>query len=156
MSIPTRETTFGTLKYNGQTYEIFSVPIGEQQSQMIKEFKKAHNYGYSSASWIFNIYEWEIEDNKLFLTNVGSVLAPDDREYSILQEVFGTDKLLADWYNINIKALVEKIDEQYLTSNLKECSRKILRFRLENGILKSVKDEIEVYQMKVLKNYIED
>lgn len=156
MSIPTKETTFGTLKYEGKTYKIFSVPIGEQQSQMIKEFKKAHNYGYSSAPWIFNIYEWAIEDNKLFLTNVGSVLAPDDRKYSILQEVFGTDKLLADWYNINIKALVEKIDEQYITSDLKECSRKILRFRFENGILNSVKDEIELYRMKVLKNYVED
>lgn len=156
MSIPTRETTFGTLKYEGQTYEIFSVPIGEQQSQMIKEFKKAHNYGYSSASWIFNVYEWEIEEDKLFLTNVGSVLAPDDRKYSILQEVFGTNKLLANWKDIKIKALVKKIDEKMLEGSIKECQREVLRFEFKEGILQNVNIGIETYQMKVLTNYIED
>lgn len=156
MSIPTRETTFGTLKYDGQTYDIFSIPIGEQQSQMIKEFKKAHNYGYSSASWIFNVYEWEIEDNKLFLTNVGSVLAPDDSEYNILMELFGTNKLLANWKDIKIKALVKKIDEKMVGESTKECQREVLRFEFKNGILENVNREIEIYQMKVLKNYVED
>lgn len=156
MSIPTKETTFGTLKYKGQTYDIFSIPIGEQQKEMIKEFKKAHNYGYSTASWIFNIYEWKIEDNKLFLTNVGSVLAPDDSEYDILMELFGTNKLLANWKDIKIKALVKKIDEKMLENSIKESQREVLIFEFKEGLLQTVNKEIETYRMKVLKNYIED
>ncbi len=156
MSIPTRETTFGTLKYEGQNYKIFSTPIGEQQKEIIKEFKKVHNYGYSTASWIFNIYEWEIEDNKLFLTNVGSFLAPDDREYNILMELFGTNKLLANWNNIKIKALVKKIDEKMLEKSIKECQREVLIFEFKEGLLQTLNKEIETYRMKVLKNYVED
>lgn len=156
MSVPTRETTFGTLKYDGQVYEIFSIPLGEKQSDMIREFKKAHNYGSSTASWIFNTYEWEIDDNKLFLTNVGSFLAPDDSEHNILVELFGTSKLLANWKDIKIKALVKKIDEKMLENSIKECQREVLRFQFIEGVLQSVNREIETYQMKVLRNYVED
>ena len=156
MSIPSKKTTFGTLKYNGEIYKIFSIPIGEERAEKIRLFKNTHNYGSSTASWIFNIYEWEIDDNKLYLTNVDSFLAPNDKKYNILQEVFGVNKLFIDSKEIKIKALVKDIDEKMIEHSIKECIREVLRFNFKDGILQEVKNEIEVYRMKVLKNYVED
>lgn len=155
MSIPTKTTTFGTLKIEDQTYPLFSTPLAKKQNRLITTYRHSHGCGKSSAPWMFNKYHWELADNKLYLIGLNYGLCPEP-EISFIRDIFGEDRVFAYWASREIKALVSMIDETMIDERTKEITREVIIMEFKRGILKQLRQEIETIQMRVLKNYIED
>jgi hypothetical protein len=45
MSIPNQETIFGTIEFQGKTYDLLSQPLGDEQFEKINQYKKESNCG---------------------------------------------------------------------------------------------------------------
>ena len=155
MSIPTKETTFGRIKYLGETYRLFQRPLNDEQREQLQSYQKAHKCGYSSAPWQWNVYEWEIIDSKLYFTNLNFALCKDE-EISALKEIFGTEPVFCDWFSGVITALVRKTEEKPIDEDEVECKREVLYFRFKNGVFLKTRAAVESYTKRVLKNYIEE
>ncbi len=155
MSIPTKATTFGTITVEGEKYDLFSIPFGDQQNERINQYKKEHKCGSSSAPWKFNRYHWEISDNKLYLISMSLGLCPEP-QISRIQDIFSEDKVFASWTNREIKALVRVIEDKMIDDRNREIIRDVMIMELKDGILINTKQETETVRMRVLKNYIEE
>lgn len=155
MSIPTKKTTFGTLKIEDQTYPLFSIPFGKKQEELLALYKKSSKCGYCSAPWVVNKYHWEVVDNKLYLIEINYGLCPKP-QVSFIRDIFGEDRVFASWASGEIKALVSVIAETMIDDRTKEINREVIIMMFKRGILKQRRQEIETVQMRVLKSYIEE
>ena len=75
---------------------------------------------------------------------------------NIIQELFNTDKLFAQWQNKDIKLLLSQ--EAYNIENDKTREKVIRNVRVlkfQDGALTASRDEIEEFSHRTLKNYIE-
>lgn len=148
MSISTKETIFGTITCKNNQYDLLTQPLSEEQFKKIDTYKKANDCGISSAPWQTNKYHWNIEDNKLYLTEVYFDLCPD--KSNLIQKIFKEEKVFAKWLNKSIKLLVSKkdIDENYR-------EREVLILDFNNGMLVDTKKDNEKYKISRLSKYTE-
>ena len=148
MSIPTSETTFGTIEFQNNSYELLSQALSDEQFEKIKQYKKENNYGISSAPWSVNKYKWIIEDDKLYLVDICFKLC--DNKSNHIQNIFDTDKLFASWVNREIKLLVSKED-----IDSKKAKREVLVLDVQGGIVKNYKNVVEEYNIPRLRQYMD-
>lgn len=148
MSIPTTETTFGTIEFQNNTYELLSQPLSDEQFEKIKLYKKDNNCGISSAPWSVNKYKWIVEDNKLYLIEIYFKLCEDQSNH--IQNIFDTDKLFASWVNREIKLLVSKKD-----IDDKKAKREVIILDIQNGVIKNHTNDVEKYTIPKLRQYME-
>lgn len=175
MSLPNKGTTFGKLKFNNHIYEIFSRPLSDDIADKIKKYKKLHKVGMTTNPWHTNKYEWEIINNKIYLTFIylfdGFKNFHNAKLKNYIFDIFGTDKIFADWLNKDIKLLISKKDilepdntmteeEKYAiaTKGRAFVQREVKVLSFSNGELINESDcFIEKYIEKMrLKDYIEE
>ena len=158
MSLPTKATTFGSLKIDDQTYPLYSIPLEDEHFKLLREYVNTYKCGKSSAPWKFNKYHWELIENKLYLIEIDFALCPEPK-ISYIKDIFGKDKVFASWANREIKALVSVIEDKTVNTD-KFGQRKIIRdvmiLEFKEGILQKRREELETVEMRVLKNYIEE
>lgn len=182
MSLPRRGTTFGEIEINGETYKIFNCPLSDEIVEKLYKYKTNGAGINTSAPWFTDAYKWSIVNNKLYLNEM-NILSFDRELYeksmaeggefyvakskilkidscskkNIIQELFNTDKLFAEWQNKDIKLLLK---EEILHCEIKgrkdyiKMNSRVLKFK--DGVLVSTHDEIEEFAKISFKNYIEE
>lgn len=76
---------------------------------------------------------------------------------NIIQELFNTDKLFAQWQNKDIKLLLSQETNTIEDNKLREkvtMNLRVLKFK--DGVLTATNDEIEEFTHRTLKNYVEE
>jgi len=149
MSVPAKNTTWGTIQYKGNEYGVLQTGLSDELAKKITNLERESRLlPYTSAPWMHKI-DWCIEDGKLYLTKLYS------EEFHKI--VFGnTARVFADWVN-EMKLLVHhklicKTYEQR-GSYLNEMETLILSF--DKGVFLEEQKETELYRSIELKNYID-
>ena len=147
MSVPSKNTTWGEVLYEGKTYGVL---YGSRLSDEIVEKLNKDNdlLTYTSAPWMRKI-DWCVEDGQLYLTK----LYTDE----IHKEIFGSDeKVLADWVD-EMKLLIDhrRVCKTYEKGNSYLNEMKVLYLKLDRGVVTSRKNETELYTSNELKTYID-
>jgi len=149
MSVPAKNTTWGTIQYKGNEYGVLQTGLSDELAKKITNLERESRLLlYTSAPWMHKI-DWCIEDGKLYLTKLYS------EEFHKI--VFGnTARVFADWVN-EMKLLVHhklicKTYEQR-GSYLNEMETLILSF--DKGVFLEEQKGTELYRSIELKNYID-
>lgn len=76
---------------------------------------------------------------------------------NMIQELFNTDKLFAEWQNKDIKLLLSQETNAIEDNRLREKVTMNLRvLKFTDGVLISTNDEIEEFTQRARRNYIEE
>ena len=67
MSFPTKDTTFGTIIYKNNKYDLLTNPLSTKEYQKINKYKKENNCAIIMSPTGGNIFEWLINDDKSYL-----------------------------------------------------------------------------------------
>ena len=149
MSIPSKNTTCGTLLYENIEFGVLHVSISEELIALINQVNKEENFlSYNSAPWMRK-KKWCIEDGKLYLTELYS------QEFH--KAVFGsTEKVFADWVN-KMKLLIEHhiICKTYERRNSYLNSMTTATLLFQNGNFIGGKQDTELYTSHKLRQYID-
>ena len=149
MSVPSKNTVWGYLEYEGREYGILQTQFSDELREKINQVNsKLQLLPYTSAPWKYQHY-WEIKNNRLYLTKLYS------DEFH--KAVFGNNKrVLAEWVE-KMKLLIEHrlICKTYQKrgSYLNEIESMLMRF--DRGTLINKKREIELYESIEMKKYID-
>ena len=149
MSRPMRDRIYGTVSFENNKFGVLEhFHLDEARWKKIKEFGKPK---YCQPQWC-------VEDGKLYLINISLTCAKDT-----MKEIFGTNKLFAEWVNEPMQLLVKKSKQKPIVVNRGKLGKKtayevtmdILILDFEDGILKGKESKQENFRMR-LKNYLED
>lgn len=153
MSIPTSTTIFGQIVIDEQAYDLRTQPLGDEQKKRINDFKKEYKCGISSAPWSVNKYKWILEGNKLYLIEVFFKLCED--KSNLIQKLFATTKLEAQWLNGEIKVWMGDLEDYSNPVKPREKKRKLIILDFNNGMLISNREIEEIYTSNRLLDYLE-
>lgn len=153
MSFSTSTTVYGQIIIEDKIYDLLSQPLGDEQKKTIDDFKKEHNCGISSAPWSVNKYKWILEDNKLYLIEVIFKLCED--KSNLIQKLFATTKLEAQWLNGEIKVLMGDLEDYSNPDKPREKKRKLMILDFIDGMLISSREIEEIYTTNRLLDYLE-
>ena len=153
MSFSTSSTVYGQIIIEDKIYDLLSQPLGDEQKKTIDDFKKEHNCGISSAPWSVNKYKWILEDNKLYLIEVIFKLCED--KSNLIQKLFATTKLEAQWLNGEIKVLMADLEDYSNPDKPREKKRKLMILDFIDGMLISSREIEEIYTTNRLLDYLE-
>lgn len=153
MSVPTSTTIFGQIVIDEQAYDLRTQPLGDEQKKRINDFKKEYKCGISSAPWSVNKYKWILEGNKLYLIEVFFKLCED--KSNLIQKLFATTKLEAQWLNGEIKVWMGDLEDYSNSDKPREKKRKLMILDFNDGILISSKEIEEIYTSNRLLDYLE-
>jgi hypothetical protein len=153
MGFPTKDTVFGTIFYKDNKYDLLTNPLSEKKYQKLNKYKKENNCGMSTASWNVNNFEWIIDNNKLYLIDIKLKLCKN--QDNLINEIFKTSKLFANWLNDDIKLLISKKEIEPSKSSKVKMQRDIFVLNFNNGLLIDSNKITEQYQSFNLKYYIE-
>jgi hydroxymethylpyrimidine pyrophosphatase-like HAD family hydrolase len=155
MSFPTKDTTFGTIIYKNNKYDLLTNPLSKNEHQKINKYKKENNCVVIMSPTGGNVFEWLINDDKLYLI---SVKFKQNMNYTtnVIDEIFHTKKLLASWVNNEIKMITSKKELGTDAQKKMIIEREILIMDFKNGILVNLAKEIEQYSSSSLKYYIDE
>jgi len=149
MSVPAKNTTWGTLIYEDKEYGVLSSELSDEIVKKIDDhIEKFGSLSYTSAPWRYK-KDWCIEDNRLYLTK----LYTDEFHKAI----FGSaEKIFADWVE-NMELLIEdkKICKTFQKQScyIKEITT--LNMTFNDGYLADTSEKKELYRSIELKNYID-
>jgi len=147
MSIPTKDTTYGDITIEGKSYKIFNVPLGNERINKILQYREKITGVVYISTWMLHHYSWIIENNKLYLTAIRFSKGKEAKNH--IYDIFATDKLFAQWYTGEIKALIsqESFDIKYQRSS-KRIKRRVKLLKFQNGELLSSDEIIEEFTMR--------
>ncbi|ADV46181.1 hypothetical protein [Nitratifractor salsuginis] len=149
MSIPSKDTIWGYLKYKGKSYGVLSAPITDELRERINRCNQEKELlPYTSAPWRYK-KEWSLEDGKLYLTKLYS------EEFH--KEVFGTiEKVFADWVD-RMEILIEdrRICKTYQHQGEYLHEIRYIELNFDKGVLIDSYEKSELYTRIDLVNYIE-
>jgi len=155
MSFPTKDTTFGTIIYKKNKYDLLTNPLSKNEHQKINKYKKENNCTIIMSPTDGNIFEWLIDDDKLYLISV-KFKQHTDYTTNVIDKIFHTKKLLASWINSEIKLIASKKELGRDAQKKMIIEREILIMDFQNGILVNSTKEIEQYSSSSLKYYIDE
>ena len=153
MSVPTSTTIFGQIVIDEQAYDLRTQPLGDEQKKRINDFKKEYKCGISSAPWSVNKYKWILEGNKLYLIEVFFKLCED--KSNLIQKLFATTKLEAQWLNGEIKVWMGDLEDYSNPDKPREKKRKLMILDFIDGMLISSNEIEEIYTSNRLLDYLE-
>lgn len=153
MSFLTSTTVFGQIIINNKSYDLLSQPLSDEEFKKIKQFKKENNCAISSAPWKVNKYKWILENNKLYLIEVFFILCKD--KSNLIQKVFDTTKLEAQWLNEEIKIWMQDLEDYSNQDKPREKKRKLMTLDFKDGVLVSFQERDEIYTTNKLLDYLE-
>lgn len=122
---------FGKVTMEKQRFDLITQPLNEESKDKISIYKKINNYIKVLTPMGNDFYEWQFENNKLYLA--GIYFQPS-KKLNFLEKIFKTEKLEASWLNGRVKVLVENKEDL-------ENERKILTLTFENGICVSKEEQ---------------
>jgi hypothetical protein len=154
MSFPTKDTIFGTIIYKNNKYDLLTNPLSKNEYQKITKYKKENNCTIIMSPTGWNIFEWLIYDDKLYLTSVK--FRQCKNKINAIDEIFHTKKLFASWIDDKIKLLISKKELGKDEQKKMIIEREILIIDFQNGILADLTKEIEQYVSQDLKYYIDE
>jgi len=155
MSFPTKDTTFGTIIYKNNKYDLLTNPLSKNEHQKINKYKKENNCAIIMSPTGGNIFEWLIDDDKLYLISV-KFKQHINYTINVIDEIFYTKKLLASWVNSEIKMITSKKELGTDVQKKMRIEREILIIDFQDGILVNSTKEIEQYSSSSLKYYIDE
>jgi hydroxymethylpyrimidine pyrophosphatase-like HAD family hydrolase len=155
MSFPTKDTTFGTIIYKNNKYDLLTNPLSKNEYQRINKYKKENNCLVIMSPTGGNIFEWLIDDDKLYLISV-KFKQHTDYTVNVIYEIFHTKKLFASWVNSEIKLITSKKELGRDEEKKMIIEREILIMDFQDGILVNLTKEIEQYSSSSLKYYIDE
>lgn len=150
MSVPSKNTTWGEVLYEGKTYGVLygfhmSDDIWEKYNQYDGEKEGCFK---STAPWTYMKPRWIVEEDKLYLTGLC--------EENLLAEVMEKEKILADWVSeIELLAEHRRVCKTYEKGNSYLNEMQVLYLKLDRGVITSRKNETELYTSNELKTYID-
>jgi hypothetical protein len=154
MSFPTKDTTFGTIIYKNNKYDLLTNLLSKNEHQKINKYKKENNCAVVMSPTGGNIFEWLIDDDKLYLISV-KFKQHINYTINVIDDIFHTKKLFASWVNSEIKLITSKKELGTDTQKKMIIEREILIMDFQNGILVNLAKEIEQYSSSNLKYYID-
>jgi hydroxymethylpyrimidine pyrophosphatase-like HAD family hydrolase len=155
MSFPTKDTTFGTIIYKNNKYDLLTNPLSKNEYQKINKYKKENNCMVIMSPTGGNIFEWLIDDDKLYLISA-KFRQHINYTINVIDEIFHTKKLFASWWNDKIKLIISKKELGRDEQKKMIIEREILIMDFKNGILVNSTKEIEQYSSSSLKYYIDE
>ena len=102
-----------------------------------------------------NIFEWLIDNDKLYLISV-KFKQHINYTVNVIDEIFHTKKLFASWVNSKIKLIISKKELGRDEQKKMIIEREILIMDLQDGILVNLTKKIEQYSSLDLKYYIDE
>jgi len=137
------------LSFDQELYEKLIAEAGGEITEENKHHSK-NRVSHSSDRTLEDIKE-ALKVDKSIVFRINSM-----GKKNIIQELFNTDKLFAQWQNKDIKILLSQ--ESYNIENDKIREKVIQNVRVlkfQDGVLTGTSDEIEEYTHRPLKNYVE-
>ena len=179
MGIPTKGTVFGQIELDEKIYDIITSPISDKIREDIHKYRSENHCISSSASFLNDGYRWVVEDDKLYLTAInisclnkeyiakleareeGKEFSNEEkREYfsnynkqNILESLFNTDKLFAEWFSGEIEVVLES--DEVIKNNRKFVTLKLNILTTIEGKVVSSKETIEKYDIRHLDYIVE-
>jgi hypothetical protein len=154
MSFPTKDTTFGTIIYKNNKYDLLTNLLSKNEHQKINKYKKENNCTIVMSPNSGNIFEWLIDDNKLYLISIK--FRQCKNKTNAIDKIFHTKKLLASWVNSKIKLITSKKELGRNEQKKMIIEREILIMDFQNGVLVNLAKKIEQYSSSSLKYYIDE
>jgi hypothetical protein len=166
MGVPQKDTVWGNIKIDNNTYDILNRPISEKIRFKINNYKKLNNGLLSSTPWQNDKYMWSIDDNKLYLTTIDiKYLDNDDntlktipniKRKNIIRELFNNEEVYASWYSGNIRIIlkkdIKKIDAQMAKV---EVTMTLKVLKIKKGKVISSNEEIQKFIKIDIWSYID-
>jgi len=155
MSFPTEDTTFGTIIYKNNKYDLLTNPLSKNEYQKINKYKKENNCAIIMSPTGGNIFEWLIDDDKLYLISV-KFMQHINYTINVIDEIFHTKKLFVSWRNSKIKLIISKKELGRDAQKKMLIEREILIMDFQNGMLVNSTKDTEQYISSSLKYYIDE
>jgi hypothetical protein len=130
-------------------------PLSKNEHQKINKYKKENNCAIIMSPIGGNIFEWLIDDDKLYLISV-KFKQHINYTTNVIDNIFHTKKLLASCVNNEIKLIISKKELGADAQKKMTIEREILIMDFQNGILVNSTKEIEQYSSSSLKYYIDE
>ena len=154
MSFLTKDTTSGTIIYRNNKYDLLTNPLSKNEHKKIDKYKKENNCAIIMSPTGGNIFEWLIDDDKLYLISV--MFRQCENKINVIDEIFHTKMLFASWINDKIKLSISKKELGRDAQKKMLTEREVLIIDFQNGILADLTKEIEQYSSSSLKYYIDE
>lgn len=139
-------------KHHSKTQEVNEEPIEEDTrstKKLIEDFK--NGVPHSSDRTLEEIgAELKVDKSRVFQIN-------SQVRKNMIQELFNTDKLFAEWQNKDIKLLIkQEIHHCEIAGRKDHIIRNSRVLKFKDGVLIATNDEVEEFAQGGLKNYIEE
>lgn len=149
MSVPSKNTIFGKVLYEGKTYGVlYGFHLSDEIWEKYEQYSEDKGCIWSTAPWATIKINWSIIEDKLYLTRFC-------RE-GLLTELMGSEKILADWVN-KLALLVEhrRICKTYEKSGAYLNEMDTLHLSFNQGVFVDKQPETEIYTSIEMKKYID-
>lgn len=150
MSVPSKNTVWGKVVYEGKIYEVLDgFHLSEEMWEKYNQYDGKTGCIKSTAPWATTKVSWSIEEDKLYLTGLC-------RE-GLLTKLFGSEKILADWID-EMKLLVNhrKVCKTYERRDSYLNEMDTLHLLFNQGNIVNKQNKTELYTSLELKNYIDN